>query len=123
MATKEQRDASRQVCNAVTALNRALSKASDEGLFVELNTASEMGGRNKTYFVSVVETRETVLPDSAKEAAQQVIGALTSAGFAIVPRRRGAIPPHVGNRGPGPRPLMTNAIAGAGPRRGVFCDD
>ena len=62
-------------------------------------------------------------PHRTKEAAQQVIGALTSAGFAIVPRRRGATPLHVGNRGPGPKTLMTNAIAGNGPRRGVFADE
>lgn len=63
-ATQEQRDASRRVCNAVTDLNRALRAASDVGLFVELDTASEIGGRNATYLVSVVETRETVLPDT-----------------------------------------------------------
>ena len=62
-------------------------------------------------------------PHRAKEAAQAVIGALAAAGFAIVPRRRGSSPLNVGTRGPSPRPVMTNAIAGEGLRRGVFAKD
>lgn len=56
----------------------------------------------------------------AREAAQAVIGALTSAGFAIVPRRKGPSPLGVVTRGPAPRPVMTSAVAGQGMRRGVF---
>lgn len=62
MATAEQKAASRQIMDAVTALNRALENAGVEGLFVELVTASTIGGRNPRYFVSKIETRETVLP-------------------------------------------------------------
>jgi hypothetical protein len=61
-------------------------------------------------------------PHRAKEAAQAVIGALASAGFAIIPRRPGRSRLVV-ERNPGPRPLMTNAIAGDQGRRGVFTDE
>jgi len=62
MATAEQKAASLKIMNAVTALNKALDNAGAEGLFVELQTHNEIGGRNCRYVVDKIETRETVLP-------------------------------------------------------------
>lgn len=62
MATAEQKFASKQIMDAVTALNKALGDAGGEGIFVELRHNSGSGGRNGAYYVDKIETRETVLP-------------------------------------------------------------
>jgi hypothetical protein len=62
MATAEQKAASKQVMDAVTALNKAMENADAKGLFVELGTSHGVGRHNPLYQVSKIETRETVLP-------------------------------------------------------------
>ena len=62
MATLEQKAASKQVMDAVSALNRALRDAGSQGLHVELQNVSKFGHLNLEYRVSTIETRETVLP-------------------------------------------------------------
>jgi hypothetical protein len=62
MATAEQKTASRQIMDAVTALNAALGRAGSVGLFVELRLIPRSSGRNGQYQVATIETRETVLP-------------------------------------------------------------
>ena len=57
-------------------------------------------------------------PARADEAAHSVVGALMAAGYAITRGRPTG--PALVERGPSPRPLMTNAVAGGGRRRGVF---
>jgi hypothetical protein len=52
------------------------------------------------------------------EAADTMLAAISDAGFEIVPKRKRE--PGLVEKPNGPRPLMTNAIAGEGQRRGVF---
>lgn len=56
------------------------------------------------------------------EAADTLMAAISGAGFEITPRKKGRESEPVEPRGPRPRPItvMTNAIAGEVPRRGVF---
>lgn len=73
---------------------------------------------------SVVEIiGDTIKPgmnDPARSmiAGQQVVAALQAAGYSIVrgASRSGTLV----ERGPGPKPVLTNAIAGENGRRGVF---
>lgn len=51
--------------------------------------------------------------------ADDVVAALRTAGYEIVRRRENGDGASV-DRGPKPRPTMTNVIAGDQPRRGVF---
>ena len=62
MATQEQKDASRRVMQAVTALNTALRNAGSVRLHVELKDVRPEDTIVPQYQVSVIETRETVLP-------------------------------------------------------------
>ena len=64
MATQEQQDAVRKVALATNILNTALNAASDAGVTIELAEQSEIGCRNRLYFISISEARETVLPSS-----------------------------------------------------------
>ena len=53
------------------------------------------------------------------EASDTLMIAISDAGFEIVPKKKRES--DLVERVPkGPRPLMTNAIAGEGPQRGVF---
>lgn len=61
MATAAQKTASKQIMDAVTALNAALTNAGAEELFVELKHLAG-SGRNGQYQVAKIETREMVLP-------------------------------------------------------------
>jgi hypothetical protein len=62
MATQEQKDASRRVMQAVTALNTAMRNAGSLRLHVELRDVRPHDTIVPQYQVSVIETRETVLP-------------------------------------------------------------
>ena len=62
MATQEQKDASRRVMQAVTALNTALRNAGRVRLHIELKDVRPEDTVVPQYRVSVIETRETVLP-------------------------------------------------------------
>jgi hypothetical protein len=61
MATPEQKAASRDVMDAVTALNKAMTNAGAQALFVDLVEIRLLGSRNPQYTVKI-ETRETLLP-------------------------------------------------------------
>lgn len=62
MATAEQKAASLEVMNAVTALNNALRNAGSLGIHIELKDTRIKDSIVPRYTVDMIETRETVLP-------------------------------------------------------------
>jgi hypothetical protein len=62
MATTEQKNASRAVMDAVTALNAALLHAGCERLHIELQDARKRDMIFPQYRVVMIEAREAVLP-------------------------------------------------------------
>lgn len=67
MATDEQHAASGKLMKVIQALNTAMYECSALGLFGELMTINKIGTRNAEYTVSLIETRETVLPKSSSQ--------------------------------------------------------
>lgn len=62
LVTDDQRDAVRDVCNAVSALNRAVERAGAMGVFIKLDDTNSLEGRNPRFIVSKHELRVMVHP-------------------------------------------------------------
>lgn len=62
LVTDAQRNAVRDVCDAVSALNRAMETAGAMGVFIQLDDTNSLGDRNPRFIVSKHELRVMVLP-------------------------------------------------------------